>query len=209
MKYKLITIAAAFALLTQCFLVADESPGNRDLVIVKNVSRVSDIDHNHYYFEVTLSNGHTFKANATIDELLSEKIYKEMPFYLVKEEYLPDTPGYSQFFYRSLDETVEIKNSFDSILCDWLPSPSHTIIELVNIKVTDMGHGYRIATLTFSNGHTWQINAMFLSNSFLHVGDKYFLIDWTTQPTIMVNVSDGRVLNVLTHTYTKFVKITW
>ena len=167
---------------------------------VETVKRYSDLDKNEYSFMVTLNNGHSFAVPATLEEVLSGKFYNKQPYELVSEEFVPIKPGFSNFNYRSLDGTSELKGEFKSLNSHWKPSGSEkivTITRMQNYRV--MGRGYYL--VYFSDESTIDSSTVYRNSK---VGDEFFQVQppialkgyagVTHEPKGLVGVKDGRLI---------------
>lgn len=207
--FKRLLIFILLIALHQNFVAANEwEEGNDpsiDAILVKDISRFSDLDQEVYFFNVTLENNHTFKIEVSLEDLLNHKIYQNQPFKLVSENFESEEPGFSHFIYASLDEEIVLEGTFPSVQSHWLPKDSQEVIEVTK-KDGYWAMGSHYYFVYFSDGSEMRDRDTFLNTN---EGDKYFRIQPSggKQVMLLVGVKDGRViLKGKTH---GFVPVNW
>jgi len=185
-----------FIALHQNFLLANEleieSEPSTDSILVKDVSRFSDLDQEVYFFNVTLENNHTFKIEVSLEDLLNHKIYQNQAFKLASENFEPEEPGLSHFIYTSQDEEIVFEGKFPSIQSHWIPKDSPEEIEVIK-KDGYWAMGTHYYFIYFSDGSVMRERDTFLNTN---EGDKYFRVQSPEgkQVMLLVGVKDGRVI---------------
>lgn len=207
MYFRIIFSFIAIIFMAQCLLLANEPSLEgqpADSFFVEKVNRYSDLDNNEYYFKIVLDNKQTFEVVASLEDLLTNKIYEGMPFQFIEEEFVPREPWLSTFTYLSMDGTIQLQNKFDSIHSHWHPDESVEIIELEKKWAWRSGMSNVNYSIRFSDGAIWGLSYQQYNSGVFNVGDRFFRV----QPhAVLVNVADGKVIT--RDNYSRFVPVNW
>lgn len=163
-----------------------------NLVYVDQVKKYSDLDKNEFYFEIVLDNQQAFKVDASLEDLLNNKIYIGMPFRFLGEEFDRNEPGLSTFAYASLvGDNIQLSKNFDSKNSFWHPDESLATIELSEKWVWRSGMSNINYSIRFSDGWGSNVGAELYNKGIFNQGDKFFNVS----SYFLVNATNGRVID--------------
>lgn len=162
---------------------------NEKYFTVASSSRISNLDTAEYYFQIRLDNGQQIKIPAKLQDLLDEKIRQNTVVKLLKEDFIPDEPGYSLFNYATLDGEFVFEGKGASIYDHWHPS-DNPIISVLSITYVRFGMSNFRHDIKFSDNSVISIPYLIYKPVFA-VGDRFFKIK---DNQVLVNVNNGKVM---------------